>query len=239
MSLLPPNATKQERVLEKVSSRISEIPVPIQHLWNPQRCPAEILPWLAHALSVDEWDSTWPEHIQRNVIAESIPTHRIKGTPGAVRKALEALDASIELTEWWQNGGVPHSAELVALARNNLNDDGDTLLTPKLQAQLWRTITATKPRRSKIHFSIGAQLDAKIHLSSAAQANSSAHQQFEAWPDHSFEKTTMHLAASAYPSCVGRVNVACQPDTVLSRQLYLGVSQPSVNQISHVRMICR
>ncbi len=89
-SLLPPNATPQETAIEAATARIADVPVPNASLWTPATCPAALLPWLAWALSVDEWDGTWPEERQRAVIAASVGVHRRKGTRGAVVAALAA-----------------------------------------------------------------------------------------------------------------------------------------------------
>jgi phage tail P2-like protein len=89
-SLLPPNATPQETAIEAATARIAEVPVPNAALWNPATCPAALLPWLAWALSVDDWDGTWPEERQRAVISASVAVHRRKGTRGAVVAALAA-----------------------------------------------------------------------------------------------------------------------------------------------------
>lgn len=103
--LLPPNATDAERALS-IAVR-PEIPVPLRTLWNPYACPANVLPWLAWALSVDEWDATWPETTQRQTIAASISQHKIKGTVGAVKSALlRGLGRTVEINE---NTGVPYT----------------------------------------------------------------------------------------------------------------------------------
>jgi len=95
--LLPPNATLPERALSLATGR--DVPVPIKQLWSPQDCPAAILPWLAWALSVDEWESSWPVETQRQVIAASIDQHRKKGTVGALRRALQRLGYEVEIDE--------------------------------------------------------------------------------------------------------------------------------------------
>ncbi len=102
MSLLPPNTTPQERVIAETIARISDVPVPLRTLWNPQKCPANLLPWLAWALSVDEWDANWTEQQKRDTIAASVEVHRKKGTIGAVRKVLEPFGLSNAIQEWWQ-----------------------------------------------------------------------------------------------------------------------------------------
>jgi hypothetical protein len=59
-------------------------------VWNPQTCPSNLLPWLAWALGVNEWDSNWPDATKRAVIAGSAALHKIKGTPQSIINALAA-----------------------------------------------------------------------------------------------------------------------------------------------------
>ncbi|MCZ4281700.1 phage tail protein I [Kiloniella laminariae] len=107
-SLLPPNATATERAVEAATIRINDIPVPIADLWDPLRCPAEILPFLAWAWSVDSWDASWSLAIKRKVVATAIKVHRHKGTPGAVQDALDALEVGASISEWFNYGGQPY-----------------------------------------------------------------------------------------------------------------------------------
>ena len=89
--LLPLNATPQERALSLTTARAGAVPVPVGELWDPYTCPLAVLPWLAWSLAVDPWDSTWTEGQKRNAIAESIAVHRVKGTIGALIRALQAI----------------------------------------------------------------------------------------------------------------------------------------------------
>lgn len=89
--LLPINATKQERAMALTVGRISSVPVPVGELWDPFACPAGILPWLAWSLAVSPWDSNWSEGQKRQAIAESVAVHRVKGTIGSLKRALEAI----------------------------------------------------------------------------------------------------------------------------------------------------
>lgn len=89
-TLLPPNATTTERALEQSTARIGVVPVAIATLWNPDTCPADLLPWLAWALSVDNWDSNWAEEDKRASIRDNIAIHRVKGTIGSIKRALLA-----------------------------------------------------------------------------------------------------------------------------------------------------
>lgn len=103
-SLLPPNAEKIEHDLEQIGTRLHGSAQPLSTLWDPMVCDAQILPWLAWAFSVDDWDPNWSEETKRNVIKESVAIHRVKGTLAAVKHALAAAgygDASvIERYSW-------------------------------------------------------------------------------------------------------------------------------------------
>lgn len=100
--LLPPNATAQERALSEATARLSDVPLLVRESWNPDTCPAELLPWLAWAFSVDEWDTTWTEQEKRDVIKASLDVHKHKGTIGAIDRALKPLGYLIEVVEWWE-----------------------------------------------------------------------------------------------------------------------------------------
>ncbi len=90
-SLLPINSSAYELALEAtLGERIDQLATPLRKLWNPQECPLDLLPWLAWAVSVDTWDSDWTEAEKRAVVASSIAVHRKKGTPWAVKKAIES-----------------------------------------------------------------------------------------------------------------------------------------------------
>ena len=95
--LLPPNSTAQERAISLALDRLPD--VPLKTLWTPATCPEAQLPWLAWALSVDEWNAAWPVETKRQVIAASIEQHRKKGTVGALRRALQRLGYEVEIDE--------------------------------------------------------------------------------------------------------------------------------------------
>lgn len=60
----------------------------IRDVWDPDRCPSELLPWLAHALSVDLWFDDWDDLTKRRVIASEIERARLKGTLAGYRAYL-------------------------------------------------------------------------------------------------------------------------------------------------------
>lgn len=90
--LLPPSATAAERALSMSTERaaLDGGELWIGYLWRPWDCPAGLLPWLAWAVAVDEWDAAWPEGVKRAVVAGSIERHRRRGTVWSVRETLIA-----------------------------------------------------------------------------------------------------------------------------------------------------
>lgn len=101
ISILPPNSTPLERALEATfAARLDALPLPVGQMMNPATCPAAFLPWLAWALSVDEWSPEWTEQTQRAAIAASIGVHRRKGTVAALRAAIAAAGyGEVEVVE--------------------------------------------------------------------------------------------------------------------------------------------
>jgi phage tail P2-like protein len=87
-SLLPPNTTQLERNAESTQLRIAPQRI-VPTLWNAQTCPANLLPWLAWSSSTEDWDHQWSADQKRAAIASSAEEHRYKGTPAAIKKALE------------------------------------------------------------------------------------------------------------------------------------------------------
>lgn len=146
MSLLPPNASPIESALEGASSRLSGVPVPLRTLWDPQTCPAALLPWLAWGVSIDFWDADWTDQAKRTAIAQSISQQRRKGTRASLVAVLERFDPLIGLVEWFEDRQAlaPHTfrLELPLAAETSVTYD------EALVAALVRDIAAVKPLRS-------------------------------------------------------------------------------------------
>lgn len=101
-SLLPPGSSAFENRLAAACATISGLDVPLRDLWNPWRCPAQFLPYLAWAFSVDRWEETWTESAKREAVSDAFWIHQRKGTIAAVERVVESLGYSMALTEWWK-----------------------------------------------------------------------------------------------------------------------------------------
>ncbi|HBT4726461.1 TPA: phage tail protein I [Klebsiella variicola subsp. variicola] len=137
-SLLPPGSSALERRLAQACSGISDLNVPLRDLWNPWKCPAKFLPYLAWAFSVDRWDEDWTETQKRQAIIDSFWLHQRKGTIAAVRRVIEDMGFSPSLTEWWQVDDPAGTFRLEI----DVNEVG---LTSKSLDELNRLINETKP----------------------------------------------------------------------------------------------
>lgn len=143
--LLPPNATPQERALSELGLRIDALPTPLRDLWDEDICPAGRLPWLASAFSVDEWNAGWNELQQRAFIKSSVAVHRTKGTIGAVRDALGALNIDVQVQEWFRQ--VPMGPRYTFKLFMGVDQSG---ITEAAQIGLFEVLGRTKNLRSHL-----------------------------------------------------------------------------------------
>lgn len=100
--MLPPGSSALERRLAQACSGISDLNVPLRDLWNPWKCPAKFLPYLAWAFSVDRWEENWTETAKRQAVSDAFWIHQRKGTVAAVKRVIEGLGYSMTLNEWWE-----------------------------------------------------------------------------------------------------------------------------------------
>lgn len=111
--LLPKSATLLERALSAVAARLLDATHNvIRAVWDADRCPVHILPYLAQAWSVDEWDPAWSEAEKRQAIRDAIWLHRHKGTVGALKRALAQMGMPVTVSEWFRHGGAPYTFRL-------------------------------------------------------------------------------------------------------------------------------
>lgn len=137
-SLLPPGSSALERRLAQACSGISDLNVPLRDLWNPWKCPAKFLPYLAWAFSVDRWEENWTETAKRQAVSDAFWIHQRKGTVAAVKRVIEGLGYSMTLEEWWEVADPAGTFRLEI----DLNDIG---ITEPMIAELERIIGDAKP----------------------------------------------------------------------------------------------
>ncbi|MEC5343358.1 phage tail protein I [Brenneria populi] len=137
-TLLPPSSSDFMRRAAQAAEVLSLLPVDLNTLWDANKCPVDLLPYLAWALSVDRWDKNWSEQTKRQVIKAAWMVHRKKGTITALRRAIEPFGFTVRVIEWFQNGGEPGTFLLDV----GVNDQG---ITDDLYWELERLIEQAKP----------------------------------------------------------------------------------------------
>lgn len=200
-SILPGNLSELELELDAALARIEEVEIPISVLWNPWECPLTALPYLAWAMSVDQWRSGWTEQVKRQVIANSLAVHRRKGTRPAVEQALAALGIETEFTEWFEASprAQPGTFELIAWVNENLTDDDAQFLSQALYDEIRTGVNSAKNARSHFTFKVGAKFSPKTLGVASAISGIGAMATVE---------------ASAYQEPIKTIGVACAASSI-------------------------
>lgn len=167
-SILPPNATKLEGAIEKIiAARLAGVPVAIDAIWNPETCPAALLPWLAWGLSLDLWNPDWTEAQKRAAVADAIRFQQRKGTPASLRIVLDRFDPLIRMVEWFQDRETldPYTfrLELPLIAQS------DTVYDEDLVMRILRDIAQVKPVRAHMIAVFRVKAEAEAWLLSVAR----------------------------------------------------------------------
>jgi phage tail P2-like protein len=79
----------------------------------------DLLAWQLH---VDFYDPTLPFEVRRELTANSIPWHMIKGTPQVVEEIVTAVFSDSTVSEWFQYGGWPYRFRVSAVVSNVTED---------------------------------------------------------------------------------------------------------------------
>lgn len=147
-ALLPKNASALERAVSAAIGRFDP-PARVPALWDAATCPLGLLPHLAWALAVDDWDATWGEDRKRAAIANALYIHRHKGTPAAIRRALATVeqgdatlieradykhyDGTIDYNGLHHHGGAAHWATYAIVLKRAITVDQSAAITAALR----------------------------------------------------------------------------------------------------------
>lgn len=231
-ALLPINATGFEKNLTDTVSTIGDLPVEIDQLWSPGQCPEAFLPWLAWALSVDNWNSDWPVEIKRAQISESIEIHRRKGTVSSVKLAMEASGVQVELKEWFEDNEEPHTFLLKVWADEHFKKAGIPLLSSQYYTALQKAVNVVKPARSHYQFKIGARYSQNLKAATAFSSVLSHRRDAVIEPPDIFAKSGLTATSLAQP--FGLLRQWMQPPGLFKGQLQaptIVLTQRTVTQV--------
>lgn len=157
--MLPPTATPLAKALDILEERLFGLPVEMISK-DPATADVGLLDHLAWEHSVDVWDMDWPEGVKRDVIAIAAEVHRHKGTPFAIKRALEAFDVRTELLEWFDdpNGEGPGTFKVTAYAGRALYSDEEVFINAKMVYAIRSVVQRAAPVSRGFIMAVGAKL---------------------------------------------------------------------------------
>jgi phage tail P2-like protein len=109
------------------------------------------LAWQFHVMGVEGWGLAITRDQRERLVSRAMELHRYKGTPWAVRRALEALGLDAEIVEWFQAGADdldPYEFGLRATISEPI--EPGVLLNADTADRLRPTIDAFKSARSHL-----------------------------------------------------------------------------------------
>lgn len=157
--LLPETATPLAKAMDILEERLFALPVQMITK-DPWTVDVALLDHLAWEQSVDVWDMDWPEDIKRNVIAIAAEVHRFKGSPFAIKRALEAFDVRTELLEWFDDPDSegPGTFKVTAYAGRALYSDEEVFINEKMVHAIRSVVQRAAPVSRGFIMAVGAKL---------------------------------------------------------------------------------
>jgi phage tail P2-like protein len=158
-TMLPVTSTPLAKALDILEERLFALPLEMITK-DPQTVSVGLLDHLAWEASVDVWDVDWPEDIKRDVVAMAAEIHQFKGTPFAIRRALEVLNLRTELVEWWQDepAGQAGTFRVTAYAGRALYSDEEVFVNERTVRAVIAIIERTAPVSRGFSVLVGARL---------------------------------------------------------------------------------
>ena len=89
--IMPAHMGPAERALMQGVIDQFGFPILIRDTWSGEAAPDDFLPFIAWALSVDDWSDAWTADAKRLAVSEALDRHRRKGTVASVRQQLARL----------------------------------------------------------------------------------------------------------------------------------------------------
>lgn len=164
--LLPLGSSDLEKKAAECLCEAVSNQIPIPELINPDKCPVNLLPYLAWAFSVDRWEDAWSESFKRQTIKHAFYIHKKKGTVGAVRRIVESLGYDFEIREWFKEKRKRQAGTFRLFVE--LKEVG---VTSEIYNELIRLIEDAKPvSRHITELAISSTSRGKLHIFSASHS---------------------------------------------------------------------
>lgn len=169
------------RTLETLTTGLTQLELTRTVLYDFDQVEAQALVHLAEQFNVlgdAGWDLADTEAKKRALLKEAIALHCMKGTPYAVKRALELLGVQAQLIEWFQEQPQdlarrwfanvpprqPYTFLLEALVREQ--PEGAPALDALRTQQIMRAVNFWKPARSYFSLRLGLGMTSNARLAS-------------------------------------------------------------------------
>lgn len=160
-AILPESLLRDEKIaataaaLDKLLTDLTGDVKQVLHLPRLDELSGQILDLLAWQFHVDQYEPLWlTDEVKRNLIRESIATHRLKGTRFAVEAVNAAFNRKIKIQEWYEYGGEPFHFRLTTAPFKSNSD---------LQAWI-RQVSAVKNVRSWLDIRFERQIEMPLYV---------------------------------------------------------------------------
>ena len=174
-SLLPPSLQRDLSLhsLESLQMRLNTIDLSPTVLYDFAQVHPSALVHLAEQFNVlgdAGWELADNDDKKRALLLEAIALHKRKGTPYAVKRALQLLGVNATLTEWFamQPLGTPHTFVVDAQVTEQPADA--PAINPLRSAQIQRVIRYWKPARSHFQLRLGIGMRTSLRMASVFSA---------------------------------------------------------------------
>lgn len=154
--LLPPNATKLEKNLEKLGEKITSLRVPFVELNRIDQCPVSHLPWLAWSHRVEYWRADWTGNEKRQAITDSKKFNEQRGTKASIQSLLATVIDEFQIKAWHQFNPPQQPFSFIVTISSTYIISVDQL------QQILTAVEATKSARDTFSISAKVQIFAKF-----------------------------------------------------------------------------
>lgn len=169
-SMLPNSSSDLLKALDLLEERLFGLPVDVIGK-DPAKVPEDMLDLLAWEYSVDVWDRSWPVETRRMVVDRALEVHQFKGTPFAVKAAIEAFDYEVELVEWFETSGMaPGTFDVTAWLSGGGGGWHGGVIDDRARSVLNRVLQTTAPVSRGYSARLGRRYQQDVFVAQVVQS---------------------------------------------------------------------
>lgn len=157
------------RALETLTARVHALDLAPSVLYDFDHVEASALIHLAEQFNVlgdAGWDLADTEAKKRALLKEAVALHRVKGTPYAVKRALELLGVNATVTEWFQMRPEGEPYTFILDAQITDQPAGAPAIDTARTEQIKRAVSFWKPASRHFTLRLGVGMVTNLRMAS-------------------------------------------------------------------------